>query len=98
MSNSNIHPTSLIAERAKLGKNVKIGPYCIIGPEVVLRDNVELKSHVVIEGITEIGENTVIYPFASIGQPPQILKYANERSSTIIGYNNTIREYVTVQA
>lgn len=62
MSNSNIHPTSLIAEKAKLGKNVKIGPYCIIGPEVVLHDNVELKSHVVIEGITEIGENTVIYP------------------------------------
>lgn len=98
MSNSNIHPISIIAEGAKLGENVKIGPYCIIGSEVVLHDNVELKSHVVIEGITEIGENTVIYPFASIGQPPQILKYANERSRTIIGSNNTIREYVTVQA
>lgn len=98
MSNSNIHPTSIIAESAKLGKNVKVGPYCIIGPEVVLHDNVELKSHVVIEGITEIGESTVIYPFASIGQPPQILKYNNERSNTIIGSNNTIREYVTVQA
>lgn len=98
MSNSNIHPTSIIAEGAKLGKNVKIGPYCIIGSEVILHDNVELKSHVVIEGITEIGENTVIYPFASIGQPPQILKYVNERSKTIIGSNNIIREYVTVQA
>lgn len=98
MSNSNIHHTAIIAEGAKFGKNVKIGPYCIIGSEVVFHDNVELKSHVVIEGITEIGENTVIYPFSSIGQPPQILKYANERSSTIIGSNNTIREYVTVQA
>ncbi|WP_032139207.1 acyl-ACP--UDP-N-acetylglucosamine O-acyltransferase [Rickettsia tamurae] len=98
MSNSNIHTTAIIAEGAKFGKNIKIGPYCIIGAEVVLHDNVELKSHVVIEGITKIGENTVIYPFASIGQPPQILKYANERSSTIIGSNNTIREYVTVQA
>ena len=98
MSDSNIHFSAVIAEGAKLGKNVKIGPYCIIGSEVVLHDNVVLKSHVVIEGITEIGENTVIYPFASIGQSPQILKYANERSSTIIGSNNTIREYVTVQA
>jgi len=98
VSDSNIHPTAVITEGAKLGKNVKVGPYCIVGSEVVLHDNVELKSHVVIEGITEIGENTVIYPFASIGQPPQILKYANERSSTIIGSNNTIREYVTVQA
>ncbi|XVN41502.1 MAG: acyl-ACP--UDP-N-acetylglucosamine O-acyltransferase [Rickettsia endosymbiont of Argas persicus] len=98
MSGSNVHSTSVIAEGAKVGKNVKIGPYCIIGAEVILHDNVELKSHIVIEGITEIGESTVIYPFASIGQPPQILKYANERSSTIIGSNNTIREYVTVQA
>ncbi|WP_410525920.1 acyl-ACP--UDP-N-acetylglucosamine O-acyltransferase [Rickettsia endosymbiont of Lasioglossum villosulum] len=93
-----MHPTSIIAEGAKLGKNVKVGPYCIIGPEVILHDNVELKSHVVIEGITEIGESTVIYPFASIGQPPQILKYNNELSNTIIGSNNIIREYVTVQA
>ncbi|HJD55133.1 MAG TPA: acyl-ACP--UDP-N-acetylglucosamine O-acyltransferase [Rickettsia endosymbiont of Pyrocoelia pectoralis] len=98
MTNSNIHHTAIITEGAKIGKNVKIGPYCVIGSEVVLHDNVELKSHVVIDGITEIGENTVIYPFASIGQPPQILKYANERSNTIIGSNNTIREYVTIQA
>lgn len=98
MSNFNIHPTAVISEGAKIGKNVKIGPYCIVGSETILHDNVELKSHIVIEGITEIGENTVIYPFASIGQPPQILKYANEKSSTIIGSKNTIREYVTIQA
>ncbi|WP_253307979.1 MULTISPECIES: acyl-ACP--UDP-N-acetylglucosamine O-acyltransferase [unclassified Rickettsia] len=95
---SNIHPTAIVAKTASLGKNVKIGPYCIVGPEVMLADNVELKSHIVIEGITKIGANTVIYPFASLGQPPQILKYAQEKSETIIGVNNVIREYVTIQA
>ncbi|WP_250311839.1 acyl-ACP--UDP-N-acetylglucosamine O-acyltransferase [Rickettsia endosymbiont of Oedothorax gibbosus] len=93
-----IHATAIVDPRASIGKNVRIGPFCTIGPEVVLADNVELKSHVVIEGKTKIGANTVIYPFASIGQPPQIVKYEGEKSEVIIGSNNTIREYVTIQA
>jgi len=92
-----IHQSSIIDKAAKLGKNVKIGPFCIIGPNVVLGDNVELKSHVVIEGHTEIGDNTVIYPFASIGHAPQDLKYSGEASTVVIGKNNLIREYVTIQ-
>jgi UDP-N-acetylglucosamine acyltransferase len=93
-----IHDTSIISSSAVIGRDVKIGPFCIIGDEVILEEGVELKSHVVIEARTTIGSNTVIYPFASIGQPPQILKYEGERSKTIIGSNNTIREYVTIQA
>lgn len=98
MLGSTIHPTAIIDPRTQLGQNVKIGPFCIVGPEVILGDNIELKSHVVIEGKTTIGSGTIIYPFASLGQSPQILKYEGEKSETIIGNNNIIREYVTIQA
>lgn len=92
-----IHPSSLIDSKTILGKNVKIGAFCVVGPEVVLGDNVELKSHIVIEGFTTIGDDTIIYPFASIGTAPQDLKYASEPSKVIIGKKNIIREYVTIQ-
>ena len=92
------HPHAIISPSASIGHNVKIGPFCVIGPNVILGDDVELKSHVVIEGRTKIGKGTVIYPFASIGQPPQILKYKGEQSEVVIGNNNIIREYVTIQA
>lgn len=94
----NIHPSAVVDTAASIGKNVKIGPFCVVGPDAILHDNVELKSHVIVEGLTEIGEGTVVYPFASLGQPPQILKYKGEKSRTVIGKNNTIREYVTIQA
>ena len=92
-----IHQSAIISETAIIGDNVKIGPFCYVGPEVEIYNNVELKSHVVIEGITSIGEGTVIFPFASIGHAPQDLKYEGEKSRVIIGKNNIIREYVTVQ-
>ena len=91
-----IHQSSVIDVKAKIPKNVKIGPFCYIGPEVQLEDNVELISNVHIEGKTKIGKGTKIFPFASIGTNPQDLKYNNEENSTIIGDNNTIREYVTI--
>lgn len=94
----NVHPSAIVDPRASIGQNVRIGAFCLIGADATLHDNVELKSHVVVEGLTEIGEGTVVYPFASLGQPPQILKYKGEKSRTIIGKNNTIREYVTIQA
>ncbi len=98
MSAADIHPTAIVSSGAIIGSNVKIGPYCLVGEKVKLGSNVVLKSHVVIEGDTIIGDDTIIYPFASIGQPPQILKYKGEKSRTIIGSNNIIREYVTIQA
>ena len=91
-----IHKTAIIEDGAKIGKNVCIGPYSIISSKVVIGDNVKIKSHVVIEGKVTIGEGTVIYPFASLSYP-QTLKYNGEDSEIIIGKNNVIREYVTIQ-
>ncbi len=96
MTNSDIHPTAVIEEGAKIGSGCSIGPYCVVGPHVVLGDNITLKSHVVVDGHTTIGEGTVIYPFASIGTAPQDLKYDGEPSELIIGKNNTIREHATM--
>jgi UDP-N-acetylglucosamine acyltransferase len=93
-----IDNTAIIKEGAKIGYNVRIGPYCVIGPEVELADNIELKSHVVIDGETFIGSNTVIYPFASIGSKTQDLKNTITKARLIIGTNNIIREYVTINS
>src|SRR6202008_1186660 len=90
------HPTAIIASGARLAENVVIGPYCIIGENVTLRPRVSLVSHVVVEGRTTIGEGTRLFPFASIGLEPQDLKYRGEKSELIIGRNNTIREFVTM--
>ena len=91
-----IHNTSVIDKKAKISKTVKIGPFCYVGPEVELSDNVELVSNVHIEGNTKIGKGTKIFPFASIGTQPQDLKFKNEKNSLVIGEQNIIREYVTI--
>lgn len=91
-----IHPTAVIETGAEIGEGCKIGPYCIVGSKVKLDRNIELMSHVVVGGNTFIGEGTVVFPFASLGQIPQDLKYAGEDSQLIIGKNNKIREYVTM--
>ena len=91
-----IHNSSVIDKQAKIGKNVKIGPFCYVGPKVLISDNVELISNVHIEGNTKLGKGTKIFPFASIGTPPQDLKYKGESNSLEIGENNIIREYVTI--
>lgn len=94
--NQQIHPTAIIADGAKLGANVRIGPYCLVGENVTLGDGVILHSHVVVEGDTTIGENTQIFPFASIGHMPQDKKFGGEKSKLIIGARNVIREHVTM--
>jgi UDP-N-acetylglucosamine acyltransferase len=91
-----IHSSSVINKKAKLARTVKIGPFCYIGPDVELSDNVELISNVHIEGNTKIGKGTKIFPFASIGTQPQDLKFKNEENSLLIGEQNIIREYVTI--
>lgn len=91
-----IHPTAIIEDGAQIGVDVTIGPFCIVGANVVLEDGVVLKSHVVVEGHTHIGAGTIIHPFASIGGAPQDLKYRGEASRLVIGKNNVIREYVTM--
>jgi len=91
-----IHPTAILAPGARLAEDVVVGPYCIIGAEVSLAAGVRLFAHVVIDGRTTIGERTRIFPFASLGHEPQDLKYQGEPSSLVIGCDNTIREYVTI--
>lgn len=93
---TNIHSSSVIETGAIIGANVKIGPFCHVGSEVTLNDGVELKSHVVVSGLTSIGEKTVIFPFASIGHIPQDLKFDGEITKLEIGKKNRIREYVTM--
>ena len=91
-----IHNSSVIDKKAKISKSVTIGPFCYVGPDVILEDNVNLISNVHIEGDTIIGKGTKIFPFASIGTQPQDLKFKGEKNNLLIGENNIIREYVTI--
>ena len=91
-----IHNSSVIDKKAKISKSVTIGPFCYVGPDVILEDNVNLISNVHIEGNTIIGKGTKIFPFASIGTQPQDLKFKGEKNNLLIGENNIIREYVTI--
>ncbi|RBI85093.1 acyl-[acyl-carrier-protein]--UDP-N-acetylglucosamine O-acyltransferase [Rhodosalinus halophilus] len=91
-----VHPTALVEEGARLGEGCVIGPFCHVGPEVELAPEVELKSHVVVTGKTRIGAETVVFPFAVIGEIPQDLKYRGEKTRLEIGARNRIREHVTM--
>ena len=91
-----IHKTSVVDKNAKVSQTAEIGPYAVIGSGVEIHDEVEIHSHVNIVGDTKIGKGTKIFPFASIGTQPQDLKYKGEKSSLVIGNNNIIREYVTI--
>ncbi len=93
---ANIHPSAIIEEGALIGDGVTVGPFCIVGPQVVLHDRVELKSHVVVTGQTEIGEDTVVFSFSVIGEIPQDLKFKGEATKLVIGKRNRIREHVTI--
>lgn len=101
-----IHPTAVVHPNASIGRNVHIGPYSIIGPEVELDDGVFLQAHVVVEGRTLIGSDTVVHPFACIGGQPQDKKHVRyndssltttaSQSSLVVGRNCVIREHVTI--
>ena len=93
---ASVHPTAVVEDGARVGAGVVIGPYCRVGPEAVLEDGVELLSHAVVAGRTEIGARTRIFPFASIGHPPQDLKYRGEPSRLVVGERCVIREHVTM--
>ena len=91
-----IHNTAIIDKGAKIGNNVEVGPYCVIGSNVQMGDNNKLHSHVNISGNTKIGEGNTFYPFCSIGNDPQDLKFDGENTELTIGNGNKIREYVTM--
>ncbi len=89
---SQIHPTALVSPSATIHESAIIGPYCIVGDEVSIGAQTVLHRHVVVAKMTRIGQNNQFYQFSSIGEDPQDLKYAGERTWLEIGDNNTIRE------
>lgn len=91
-----IHASAVIEDGAQIDPSATVGPFCVVGPQVRLGPHVELKSHVVITGQTSVGEGTVIFPFAVIGEIPQDLKFKGEASRLEIGARNRIREHVTM--
>jgi UDP-N-acetylglucosamine acyltransferase len=91
-----IHATAIVDKRAEIAADVEIGPYCVIGPDVKIGKGTKLQSHVVVQGLTNLGENNTIFPFATVGSAPQDLKYKGERSQLLVGDRNVIREYVSV--
>ncbi len=92
----NIHKTAIISKSANLGSNVIIGPYTIIEDNVIIGNNTEISSHCVIGKNAIIGENNKIYPSTIIGTDPQDKKFTGEKTNVIIGNNNIIREFVTI--
>ena len=91
-----IHPSAVIEEGAVIGAGCEVGPFSVIGPEVVLKDRVVVKSHAVVTGWTEVGEESVIFPFATVGEVPQDLKYKGEKTRLVIGKRCRIREAATL--
>ena len=91
-----IHSSAIVDPKAEIDGNVEIGPFCIIKGGARIKKGTRLLSNVIVEGITEIGENCVIHPFASIGFPPQDLKYKGEETRLSIGNGNIVREYASI--
>ena len=91
-----IDPTARVADGARIGEGVEIGPYCIVGPQVELGNGVRLIAHVHVTGVTTIGEGTVVYPFASLGTPPQSVHYRGGATRLVIGPRCELREGVTM--
>ena len=95
-ASAEVHPSAVVEPGAVVGEGCRIGPFAVIGSEVVLGPRVEVKPHAVVTGQTEIGEETVIFPFACIGEVPQDLKFAGEKTRLVVGARNRIREGVTM--
>lgn len=91
-----IDPTARVADGATVAADAEIGPYCVIAPAVRIAAGVRLVSHVSVAGVTEIGAGTIVYPFASLGTPPQSVHYKGEPTRLVIGERCQIREGVTV--
>jgi len=93
-----IHPTAVIHPKAQLAAGCEIGPYCILGEHVTLGEGCRLHSHVVIDGHTTLGKRNEVFPFASVGLKSQDLKWKGGVTRTVIGDDNTFREYVTIHS
>jgi UDP-N-acetylglucosamine acyltransferase len=91
-----IDPTARVADGARIADSVEIGPYCLVGPRIELARGVRLISHVNVTGATAIGEDTVVYPFSSLGTPPQSVHYRGGATKLVIGARCELRESVTM--
>lgn len=91
-----IHATAIIHPTAELDSSVEVGPYSIIGAKVKIAAGSQIAGHVSINGNTSIGKNNRIYQYASLGEAPQDKKYQGEPTQLVIGDNNTIREFCTL--
>ena len=95
-ASAKVHPSAVVEPGAIIGDGCRIGPFCIVGPDVELGRDVVLRSHVVVTGWTQVGDETEIFSFASIGEIPQDLKFKGEKTQLVIGKRNRIREHVTM--
>ncbi len=95
-SPGHVHPTAIVAEGARVAPDAEIGPFCTVGAGVVIEAGARLVSHVVVDGDTTIGAGVVLYPFCSVGLPPQDLKYRGEPTRTLVGPRTQIREHCTI--
>jgi len=91
-----IHPTAIIEKGAEIADDAAIGPYCVIGGNVAVGAGTRLISHITVDGHTTLGSSCTIHPFVSLGGSPQDITYRGEETTCLVGDNNVIREYVTV--
>jgi UDP-N-acetylglucosamine acyltransferase len=91
-----IHPTAIVHPRAYIGRGSIIGPHAVIGPHVRIGERCAIGASAVVDGWTEIGDETEVFPFASIGLIPQDLKFKGEMTKLTIGRRNVFREFVTI--
>ncbi|WP_138465514.1 acyl-ACP--UDP-N-acetylglucosamine O-acyltransferase [Poseidonocella sp. HB161398] len=91
-----IHPSAVVEPGARIGEGAIVGPFSLVGPKAVIGPRVHLKSHAVVTGMTEVGEETVVFPGAVIGEIPQDLKFRGEETRLVVGKRNRIREGVTM--
>ena len=96
MSTAKIHPTAVIDAGARIGAGCEVGPYCVVGADVEIGEGCQLQHHVSLHGPSRFGKENVFFPFSTLGQRTQDLKYAGEPTHLIVGDGNTFREFVTV--
>ena len=95
-SPTSIHPSAVVEPGAEIGAGAQIGPWCHVGREARIGAGARLVSHVVVDGITTIGEQAVLYPFCTVGLAPQDLKYKGEPTRCEVGARTQVREHCTI--
>lgn len=93
---TNIHPQAFVAKGAQLDDGVTVGPFAYVGASVKLGKGTTIMSHVVVDGHTTLGEENVVFPYASVGSQPQDLKYKGEPTQLVLGHRNRVREFASL--